>query len=114
MSLDVAGSAKKKYDFVCCLCQCEIHNISKSYRDTRGLSPSSMVLVKLTISAVIPLKHPATTKSLGSFVEEVIWKKKSLPSYSLFTTETRSIKAVDLLQNQKKNTTFVHHSDLFI
>lgn len=31
-----------------------------------------MVLVKFTIRAVIPLKHPATTKSLGSFVEEVI------------------------------------------
>lgn len=38
-----------------------------------NLSPS---LPKLTIRAVIPLKHPATTKSFGSLVEEVIWKKK--------------------------------------
>lgn len=35
-------------------------------------TPSSTDLVKLTISAVIPLKHPATTVSFGSFVDEVI------------------------------------------
>lgn len=34
-----------------------------------------MVFVKLTMRAVIPLKHPATTKSFGSFVEEVIWNE---------------------------------------
>lgn len=33
-----------------------------------------MVLVKLTITAVIPIKHPATTKSFGSLVDDVIWK----------------------------------------
>lgn len=36
--------------------------------------PSSIVLVKLTIREVIPLKHPATTKSFGSFVKDVIFK----------------------------------------
>lgn len=35
-----------------------------------------MVLEKLTIRAVKPRKHPATTKSFGSFVEEVIWKRE--------------------------------------
>ena len=34
--------------------------------------PSSVDLVKLTRRAVIPFKHPATTVSFGSFVNEVI------------------------------------------
>lgn len=37
-----------------------------------SFTPSSIVLGKLTISAVIPLKHPATTYSFGSLVKEVI------------------------------------------
>lgn len=37
-----------------------------------NIPPSSIVFVKLIIRAASPLKHPATTNSLGSFVEEVI------------------------------------------
>ena len=42
---------------------------------TKFLPPSSMVFGKLTNRAVMPLRQPATTNSLGSFVEEVIWNE---------------------------------------
>lgn len=37
----------------------------------------SAVFVKFTMSALVPRRHPATTKSFGSLVDDVIWSERA-------------------------------------